>query len=108
MEEVKKIIDPIINVCKHPIGKVMSKWEIAILKSVEQLGGEADNYEVYKKLPEFIELTKEHLRLTGHGDRPAFKHQVRRHLTNLRRSGDLKFVARGRNSLTISGKARIA
>ena len=85
----------------------MNTWEIAILKSIKQLGGKAGYPEIFKELPKFIELTEKHRRITKWGGRPAFQHQVRSHITNLCQSGDLNRVARGRYSLTLSGITRI-
>lgn len=76
----------------------MNDWERAILKSIKSLGGEAGLQEIYKKFLDFKQhLTEEHLRITY--GRPAYQHQVRRRITNLRRAGELIRISRGHYSL---------
>jgi len=83
-------------------------WEIAILKSIKSLGGEAELQQIYERLRSFIQLTEKDLRSTEWGGRPAYQHQVRSHITNLCQSGELCRVSRGRYSLTEKGKKRIS
>lgn len=88
----------------------MGLWEISILRCIKSLGGEAKSKQICEELyalPDFRELlTEEHLRITY--GRPAYYHQVRRRLTNLRRAGKLKRILRGQPySLTEKGIKRI-
>jgi len=69
-------------------------WERAIYRSVMSLDGEADLQDIYNKLPDFIELTGLHLKITW--DRPAYHHIVRSYITPMCRKGLLRRVARGR------------
>lgn len=87
----------------------MNIWETAILRSVNAVGGTATTQEIYTELQsgKFISLSKNDLRLTQWGDRPAYQHQVRSHLTNLVQSGDLARVARGTYRLTSQARSRI-
>ena len=85
----------------------MNVWEIAILKSINSLGGEAQLQKIYEKLPDFIKLTEEDLRETKWGGRPAYQHQVRSHITNLCQVDELVKVSRGCYSLTEKGLRRI-
>jgi hypothetical protein len=85
----------------------MNVWELAILQSVNLLGGEGDLQEIYRTLPRFIQLTPVHLAPTKWGGRPAYEHQVRSHVTNLRQAGELAWKARGRYALTTIGRQRI-
>ena len=41
----------------------MNVWEIAILKSIKSLGGEAGLKEIYERLPDFKQLTEKALRV---------------------------------------------
>jgi len=88
----------------------MSLWETLILESIKLLGGKAGLQQIYERLyalPDFRQLlTDEHLRITY--GRPAWHHQVRRRITNLRRAGELKRILRGQPySLTEKGIKRI-
>jgi hypothetical protein len=85
----------------------MNRWETAILKTYEFLGGCASNREIYEKVGKFITLTGEHQRRTVYGSRPAYVHQVRSHITNLVQSGDLTNIGRGEYRITAKGKTRI-
>ena len=85
----------------------MNKWEAAILKTYEFLGGCASNHEIYENVGRFITLTAEHLTPTVHGGRPAYVHQVRSHITNLIQSNDLKKIGRGEYCITVDGRNRI-
>ena len=88
----------------------MNVWEIAILRSIDYRGGRARNYEIFAELESgrFISLSDNHLRVTDYGGRPAYKHQVRKHLSNLERARDLNRVARGTYQITPQGRSRIA
>ncbi len=86
----------------------MNRWEIAILKSMKSLGGKAKNQQIYKELlnfKRFLNITERHLRIT-HG-RSAYKHEVRSNIANLKQAGELKWISRGRYSLTEKGIERI-
>ena len=86
----------------------MNHWEIAILKSIKSIGGEAKNQQIYKELlsfKKFLNLTKRHLRITY--GRPAYKHDVRSNIANLKQAGELKWISRGCYSLTEKGIERI-
>ncbi len=87
----------------------MNVWEIAILRSVNARGVRATNQEIYSELESgnFITLTEKDLRRTVHGDRPAYQHQVRSHLSNLTQAGDLQRASRGNYVLTKRGRRRI-
>jgi len=83
----------------------MNVWEIAILKSIKSLGGKAELQQIYNRLFNFKKMTKKHLRITY--GRPAYQNQVRKHITNLCRAGELIWISRGRYSLTEKGTRRI-
>ena len=87
----------------------MNVWDIAILKSIKAKGAQATTKEIYLELEsgDFLTLTADVLRETIYGGRPAYQHQVRSHLSNLKQSGDLKWVSRGKYSLTEKGRRRI-
>lgn len=85
----------------------MKEWAEAILKAINSLGNEASLQEVYSALERYFPLTKENLRLTTHGDRPAFQNQVRSLVSNLVEAGDLERVGRGRYRLTPQGLDRL-
>lgn len=89
----------------------MNTWEIAILKSINSLGGEASLQEIYKEIPNFKELTEKHLRpLVSANDRIAYEQSVRSFISNLKEAGELKSIQRqrGRYSLTEKGLKRIS
>ncbi len=88
----------------------MNRWEIAILISIESLGGEAKNQQIYKELlnfKKFLNMTERHLRKTEWGGRPAYKHQIRAHIADLRQAGELIKISRGCYRLTRKGTKRI-
>lgn len=85
----------------------MNSWELAILRAVQRLRGEADLPRLYAELPTLVTLTPEHLRETIWGGRPAYQHQVRSHISNLCEAGDLRRVGRGRYRITERGLKRI-
>lgn len=82
-------------------------WEMAILKSIESLGGEAMLQQIYRKLSDYIEMGGNHLRETQWGGRPAYQHQVRSHISNLVQAGELVRVARAEYGLTKKGIVRL-
>lgn len=79
-------------------------WEEVILKCFKLEGNEADEQRVYKRIPDFIQLTEEHLKETY--DQTNYHHQVRTHIAKLKKSGDLVEKGRGRYALTQQGLAR--
>jgi hypothetical protein len=87
----------------------MNVWEIAILKSIDYRGGEADTQQIYTDMESgtFISLNGNDLRTTKYGDRPAYQHQVRSHLSNLTQSKNIQKVSRGVYSITAKGMRRI-
>ena len=78
----------------------MKYWEGIIYRSIESLGGEADLQEIYNKLPDFIDLTEGHLRMTKWAGRPAYHHIVRSYISNMCQSGLLHRTLRGRYKIT--------
>ena len=74
----------------------MQYWEGVIYHIIESLGGEARLQEIYKKLPDFIDLTEGHLRITKWGGRPAYHHIVRSYISNMCQDKLLQSVSRGR------------
>ena len=86
----------------------MNRWHLAILRAFAETRDGASLQDVYRRLPSLIELTRDHLRPTKHGGRPAFQHQVRSHVTDLRQAAQLRQLARGRYAITALGRARLA
>lgn len=82
------------------------RWEHSILQCIDVLGGKADLKEIYKKITDFIKLTKEHLKETY--GRPNYQHQIRSHITNLCQSGEVTKISRGCYSLTKKGRGRLS
>jgi len=74
----------------------MKDWGWVIYHTMESLGGEADLQEIYRKLPDFIDLTERHLRLTKWGGRPAYHHIVRSYISNMCQDELLQWISRGR------------
>ena len=87
----------------------MNIWEIAILKSIYCRKGKANTQQIYTDMESrtFIALNENDLRMTKYGDRPAYQHQVRSHLSNLAQAEDIQKVARGVYSITTKGIKRI-
>lgn len=89
----------------------MNVWEIAILKSIKSLGGEADLQEIYERLrlPDFKQLmTEKALRIIPkYGERPLYHHWVRSHIKDLCQKDELEWISRGRYSLREKGIKRI-
>ena len=84
-------------------------WEEAILCAYDAVGGCSNNERIYTGVGKFKPLTKAHLRVTSHGGRTAFVHQVRKHITNLVRKGDLVRLTEADNCcLTDAGRLRAA
>lgn len=87
----------------------MNVWKVAILKAIQALGGIATNRVLYQELESgrFISLSAEDLRTTKWDKRPAYQNQVRSHLSNLVKTGDLKREQEGVYAITPLGKKRI-
>lgn len=86
----------------------MNTWEIAILKVIQSFNGEAELQQIYNKVPDFIQLTEEHLRRNPmYGNKPNYTHQVRSHISDLCQAGELIRISRGLYILTESGFRRI-
>jgi len=86
----------------------MNVWEIAILKSIKSLGGEAQSLQICEIFSNYFEeqLTKKHLRITY--GRLTYYHHVRKRISILwRKKGELKKISWGRYSLTEKGIKRI-
>lgn len=80
-------------------------WEYFILRCIDSLGGKAYLEQIYKKIPEFIELSEDHCKEQYR--RPAYKNQIRSHIANLYQSGNLDKISRGEYSLTGKGKEKL-
>lgn len=80
-------------------------WEYFILRCIDSLGGKVYLEQIYKKIPEFIELNEDHWK-EQYG-RPAYQHQIRSHIANLCQSGNLDKISRGEYSLTGEGKEKL-
>ena len=86
----------------------MNVWEIAILKSIKSLGGEAELQQIYKELPVFIKLNEKNKRESKYGRYTAYQDDVRKHIANLwHKKGELTRIAKRRYSLTKKGIKRI-
>jgi len=85
----------------------MNTWEIAILKSIKSLGGEAELKQMYERLPGFKPLTKENKRITKWKE-PEYQHQIRARVWVLwHKKDELTRIVRGHYSLTKKGTERI-
>lgn len=88
----------------------MNTWEIAILKSIESLGGKAELQQIYEKFPEpngFRPLTEENKRITIWNE-PEYQHQIRVRVWVLwHKKGELTQIVRGDYFLTKKGIERI-
>jgi len=71
-----------------------------IYQSIESLGGEACLQEIYEEIPNRIDLTEKHLRITKWGERPAYHHAVRSYISNMCQSGLLNRISRGCYKIT--------
>ena len=79
---------------------MMQNWEGVIYHIVELHGGEADLQLIYKKVPDYIDLTDGHWKVTEWGGRPAYQHEVRSYISNMCQSGLLHRTLRGRYKIT--------
>ena len=78
----------------------MQYWEGVIHHIVELLGREASLQEIYKIVPDYIELSERHLRVTKWGGRPAYHHTVRNYISNMCQCGLLHRISIGRYKIT--------
>lgn len=88
----------------------MNRWELAILKSIESLGGEAKNQQIYKELlnfKKFLNMTENHLKKSAYGRYSAYQDSVRSNLSNLWQVGELIKISRGCYRLTEKGTKRL-
>jgi hypothetical protein len=83
----------------------MSEWEVAILKSIKDLGGEARSIDICERTSKFIQLTARHGEITY--GRPRYYHGVRSYLSNLLDDRYVIRKAKGVYSLTPAGMAAI-
>ncbi len=86
----------------------MNCWEIAILKSIKSLGEEAQSVQICEIFSNYFEeqLTEKLLRITY--KKPTYYHHVRKRISILwHRKDELKWISRGRYSLTKKGIKRI-
>ena len=79
----------------------MNVWEIAILKSIKSLGGEAELQEIYERLPDFKQLTEKALKIIPkYRKRPLYHHWIRSHIKDLCQKDELERISRGRYYLS--------
>lgn len=82
----------------------MNVWEIAILKSIKSLGGEAELQEIYERLPDFKQLTEKASKIIPkYGERASYHNWVRSHIKDLCQKDELEWISRGRYSLSEKG-----
>jgi len=88
----------------------MENMETALLRIINNRGLQVSNSQIYKALEDgnYFKLQDQHLRATIYGGRPAYRHEVRSYLANLRKKGLIKRVSRGECEITESGKNNIA
>ena len=85
-------------------------WENKILLLFHELDGMTTLkkiYELIEKRQDMFPLKPKHFEPTKWGGRPAFEHQVRSHISNLRQSGDLRWIDTGKYELTERGLKRV-
>jgi len=86
----------------------MFRWQYAIREILSHSQGEADLKDIYHILEHNFSLDSSDTRETRFGGRPAYQHVVRSVMSNLKKSGDVAWVRRGRYRLTDQGRARFA
>ena len=88
----------------------MNTWEIAVLKSIESLGGKAELKQIYEKFfskSSFRPLTEENKRITIWNE-PEYQHQIRARVWVLwHKKDELICISKGCYSLTRKGIERI-
>jgi hypothetical protein len=84
------------------------EWEYHILEKLYELGGSACLKDIYSAIENdhSFRLSVEQRRRTVYGNRPAFQHQVRSHVSNLVKKNQVTRVKRGCYELTTEGEAR--
>lgn len=82
-------------------------WEGAILKSIANLQGRANLSQIYTTVGNFYPLTPKHKRQSDYGNCPAFQHQVRAHINNLKKKKQIEKIGRATYALTPKGSARL-
>ena len=75
----------------------MQSWRLAILQTIESLGGQASLQEIYAQIPNFKPLTEKDLTEWGH--QPMYHHYIRNIIAKLCKSGELIHISRGFYSL---------
>lgn len=88
----------------------MNNWQVSILRIISSKGGTAELQEIYKDVEsgEYLKLNEEHFKIIKkHGDRPAYQHQVRSHLSDLKDLSDIDQCSRAEYSLTSKGYKRL-
>jgi hypothetical protein len=82
-------------------------WETDILRSfTEHSNGCATNDEIYETIKKYRNLTRNHLRF-AQGHKHAYHKDVRSHISNLVRKGDLQSLDDGSHCITEQGRRRI-
>ena len=84
--------------------KLTYTWAEAILATVDGLGGTATLKQVYAEVPNYKNLSREHLKETVWSGRPAFQHEVRSFVSGLVASGKMRKVSRGVYQVTEEGR----
>ena len=75
----------------------MQSWRLAMLQTIESLGGQANLQEIYKEVSNFRRLTERDL--TKWGRQPMYHHYIRSIIAKLCKSGKLLPISRGFYSL---------
>ena len=75
----------------------MQTWRVAILETIESLGGQASLQEIYAQIPNFKPLTEKDLTEWGH--QPMYHHYIRSIIVRLRKRRELLRISRGFYSL---------
>jgi len=75
----------------------MQTWRVAILETIESLGGQASLQQIYEQIPNFKRLTEKDLTEWGH--QPMYHHYIRSIIAKLCKSGKLLPISRGFYSL---------
>jgi len=81
-------------------------WEKAILKCINLLSGRAHLQDIYRRIPEFLQLGPEDYVITPWGEE-RYHHEARAFLQRLKRFGDVENPDRGYWVITEQGRARI-
>jgi len=87
-------------------GDNMSIRGISVLRSIESLGGKAENQQIYEWFLGSGTLTEESKRITKWNE-PAYEHRIRAHISIWRKKGELIWKSKGCYSLTKKGTKRL-